>query len=135
MTGGAGMKTALRAAHAVLAVLAALALVYGGAVLAGEADVVAVEAVEESAGTWRFDVSVDHADVGWDHYADKWEVLASDGRVLATRVLLHPHVGERPFTRSLAGVAIPAAIDRVTVRAHDSVDGYGGAELTVELAR
>jgi len=112
-------------------------LLFGGAgpAAAGEADVVAVEAVEESAGTWRFDVSVDHADVGWDHYADKWEVLAPDGRVLATRVLLHPHVGERPFTRSLAGVAIPAAIDRVTVRAHDSVDGYGGAELTVELAR
>jgi len=122
-----------RAAASLL--LAVLLIGGAGPAAAGEADVVAVEAVEESAGTWRFDVSVDHADVGWDHYADKWEVLAPDGRVLATRVLLHPHVGERPFTRSLAGVAIPAAIDRVTVRAHDSVDGYGGAELTVELAR
>lgn len=102
---------------------------------AGEADVVAVEAVEESAGTWRFEVTVAHADEGWDHYADKWEVLAPDGRVLGTRVLLHPHVGEQPFTRSLGGVAIPQEIPQVTVRAHDSVHGYGGAETTVELAR
>lgn len=124
MSGGAGR------------ILAALLLVIGaGSAGAGEADVVAVEAAEEGAGTWRFEVTVAHADAGWDHYADKWEVLASDGRVLATRVLLHPHVGEQPFTRSLGGVAIPAEIERVILRAHDSVHGLGGAEMTVELAR
>jgi len=117
-------------------ILAALLLLIGaGSARAGEADVVAVEAAEEGAGTWRFEVTVAHADAGWDHYADKWEVLASDGRVLATRVLLHPHVGEQPFTRSLGGVAIPAEIERVILRAHDSVHGLGGAEMTVELAR
>ena len=124
MSGGAGR------------ILAALLLVIGaGSAGAGEADVVAVEAAEEGAGTWRFEVTVAHADAGWDHYADKWEVLAPDGRVLATRVLLHPHVGEQPFTRSLGGVAIPAEIERVILRAHDSVHGLGGAEMTVELAR
>jgi hypothetical protein len=123
----------MRAAVGFLA--AALVLQGAGLAVAGEADVVAVEAVEESAGTWRFDVTVAHADEGWDHYADRWEVLAPDGRVLGTRVLLHPHVGEQPFTRSLGGVAIPQEIDRVTVRAHDSVHDYGGAEVTVELAR
>lgn len=124
MSGGAGR------------ILAALLLVIGaGSAGAGEADVVAVEAAEEGAGTWRFAVTVAHADAGWDHYADKWEVLASDGRVLATRVLLHPHVGEQPFTRSLGGVAVPAEIERVILRAHDSVHGLGGAEMTVELAR
>jgi hypothetical protein len=122
-----------RAATALLA--AALVLYRAGPAVAGEADVVAVEAVEESAGTWRFEVTVAHADEGWDHYADRWEVLAPDGRVLGTRVLLHPHVGEQPFTRSLGGVAIPAEIDRVTLRAHDSLHGLGGAEVTVELAR
>lgn len=123
----------MRAAVGFLA--AALVLQGAGLAVAGEADVVAVEAVEESAGTWRFDVTVAHADEGWDHYADRWEVLAPDGRVLGTRVLLHPHVGEQPFTRSLGGVAIPQEIDRVTVRAHDSVHDYGGAEVTVELAQ
>ncbi len=117
-------------------VLAALLLLlWTGAASAGEADVVAVEAAREDPGTWRFDVTVAHGDEGWDHYADKWEVLAPDGRVLGARVLLHPHVGEQPFTRSLGGVAIPEDIDRVILRTHDSVHGLGGGEMAIELER
>ncbi len=101
-------------------------------VLAGEADVTGVEVTPTGGGTFRFDVTVRHADRGWDHYADKWDVLAPDGTALGTRVLYHPHVDEQPFTRSHT-VTVPAGIDRVTVRAHDKVDGYGGAEMTVEL--
>ncbi len=100
---------------------------------AGEADVVAVEVTRLAAGAWRFDVTVRHADAGWDHYADRWEVLSPDGAVLATRVLLHPHDHEQPFTRSLPRVAVPEGLRRVAVRAHDSVHGYGGAVMTVEL--
>ena len=124
------MRRPMRAALAAL-----LLLLWTGGAVAGEADVVAVEPTPEGAGTWRFDVTVEHADEGWEHYANKWEVLAPDGSVLGTRVLLHPHETEQPFTRSLGGVAIPEEIDRVTVRAHDSVHGEGGAEVTVELAR
>jgi hypothetical protein len=100
---------------------------------AGEADVVDVRVARSGDGTWRFDVTVPHADTGWDHYADAFEVVAPDGTVLGTRTLLHPHVDEQPFTRSLSGVAIPVRIREVTVRAHDKVDGYGGAEMTVAL--
>ena len=75
---------------------------------AGEADIVGVQAVPLAGGTWRFNVTVAHGDTGWDHYADRWEVLAPDGSLLGTRVLLHPHEHEQPFTRSLGGVAIPA---------------------------
>lgn len=102
---------------------------------AGEADVVAAQAYPTGDGTWRFEVTVRHADTGWDHYADKWDVVAPDGRVLGTRVLLHPHETEQPFTRSLGGVAVPADVTAVTLRAHDSVHAYGGAEVTVELPR
>jgi len=102
---------------------------------AGEADVVAVEAEHTGGDLWRFRVTVRHDDEGWDHYADKWQVVAPDGGVLGTRTLLHPHENEQPFTRSLAGVEIPPEIDRVTVRAHDSVHGHGGREATVELRR
>ena len=102
---------------------------------AGEADVVDVRATETSAGVWRLDVTVSHADAGWDHYADRWEVIGPDGAVLGTRVLLHPHVNEQPFTRSLSGVAMPAGVDRLRLRAHDSVHAFGGAEMTVELRR
>lgn len=120
---------------AVIAAAAALCVAAVAPALAGEADVVAVEAVPEGAGTWRFHVTVAHGDTGWDHYADKWDVVTPDGTVLGTRVLLHPHETEQPFTRSLGGVAVPAGIDRVTVRAHDKVHGYGGEERTVELSR
>ena len=106
-----------------------------GTARAGEADVVAVEAVRDGPGVWRFHVSVAHGDTGWDHYADKWDVVAPDGTVLGTRVLVHPHEAEQPFTRSLGGVEIPAGTGAVTLRAHDSEHGYGGQELTVELAK
>lgn len=100
---------------------------------AGEADVESVKATRQTDGAWRFDVAVRHADAGWDHYADRWDVVAPDGTVLGTRTLLHPHDEEQPFTRSLTGVSIPDGITVVTVRAHDSVHGYGGAEVTVDL--
>ena len=102
---------------------------------AGEADVLEVRAAREGGETWRFDVSVAHEDTGWDHYADRWEVLGPDGGVLGTRVLLHPHETEQPFTRSLGGVAVPEGLDAVTVRAHDSVHGFTGREFRVELPR
>ena len=101
--------------------------------LAGEADVVKAAVKQTGERTYRFDVTVAHADTGWDHYADKWEVVTSDNTILGTRVLLHPHVNEQPFTRSLSGVKIPAGIDHVIIRAHDSVHAYGGKILRVEL--
>ena len=101
--------------------------------LAGEAHVVDERAIKESSATYSFHVTVQHADTGWDHYADKWEVLGPDGTVLGTRVLLHPHVNEQPFTRSLSGVKIPEGIKSVTVRAHDKVHGWGGKVITVDL--
>lgn len=104
-----------------------------GGALAGQADVVAVEVSRAADGTWRFDVTVRHADEGWDHYADAWEVVAPDGTVLGTRTLLHPHVEEQPFTRSLSGVVIPEGLAEVIVRARDSVHGHGGRELRVAL--
>ena len=100
---------------------------------AGEADVVAVKASSGKNGTWSFSVTVRHDDEGWDHYADNWQIMAPDGTVLATRILVHPHVGEQPFTRSLSSVEVPAGVRTIAVRAHDSVHGNGGAEMTVAL--
>lgn len=99
---------------------------------AGQADVIAVKF--ECAETCTFWVTVRHDDAGWDHYANRWEVLTPDGEVIATRVLGHPHVNEQPFTRSLGGIVIPPGLNTVVVRAHDSVHGYGGEEVTVILA-
>ncbi len=116
--------------------VAAICLVgSAGYAWAGKAGVVAVEVVRAADGSYRFNVSVLHADTGWSHYADRWEVVAPDGAVLATRVLHHPHVGEQPFTRGLGGVRIPEGMTSVAVRARDSVHGYDGAEMTVEVVR
>lgn len=112
-----------------------LSLSAAESVLAGNADVLAVEVRKTGAGTYAFAVTVRHDDTGWDHYADRWEVLDPDGSVLATRVLGHPHVDEQPFTRSLSGVAIPEGITSVRIRAHDKVHGFGGLEKEVTLPR
>ncbi|MEP0520693.1 MAG: hypothetical protein ABJO09_12660 [Hyphomicrobiales bacterium] len=101
--------------------------------MAGEADIVAATAIETGDGVWRIEATVRHADEGWDHYANNFEVLAPDGSVLAVRTLAHPHVNEQPFTRSLGGVAIPNGMAYVTIRARDSVHEYGGAEFKLDL--
>jgi hypothetical protein len=106
----------------------------------GNADVVHVRAVQSSAGDWTFHVTVQHPDTGWEDYADGWDVVTPDGRVLKpdpespfTRHLLHPHENEQPFTRSQSGIAVPPGVTRLRVRAHDLVDGYGGREVWVDL--
>ncbi len=107
----------------------------GSAAEAGEADVLSVQIECDYMSVCEFAVRVQHADEGWDHYADRWEVLTEDGRVLATRVLRHPHVREQPFERRLSAVELPAELERVRVRAHDSVHDFGGAELSVDIPR
>lgn len=112
-----------------------LIFLFTSAAFSGEADVVDAVAYQDHDGTWRFDVTVAHADTGWEHYADKWEVLGPDGAILATRLVYHPHVAEQPFTRSLVDVRIPEDVGVVRLRAHDSVHKYGGQEFEVELRR
>ncbi len=102
---------------------------------AGEADVITVEVMKLGDSTYQLDVKVSHNDKGWNHYVNKWDVVGSDGTVLGTRTLYHPHVDEQPFTRNLSGVKIPKGISRVTVRAHDSVHEYGGKVVTIVIPR
>lgn len=99
----------------------------------GEVDVTNVAFKQTDNNSYRFDVTLQHADTGWDHYADRWEILDSDGAVLATRVLAHPHVNEQPFTRSLSGVKIPNTLKQVEVRGHDSLHAYGGETIVVKI--
>lgn len=108
----------------------------------GNADVTFVRAIQDSNGTWSFHVTVSHPDTGWEDYADGWDILLEDGTVLKpdpsspfTRLLLHPHVGEQPFTRSQNGIQIPAGAAIVIVRAHDILDGFGGVEISVDLTK
>lgn len=107
-------------------------LLSSAVVQAGKVEV--VKAVANCNGdVCDFHVTLKHDDEGWDHYADRWEILSMDGEVLATRTLLHPHVDEQPFTRSLYQVKLPAGMRTVRVRGHDSRHGYGDSEQVVKL--
>ena len=103
--------------------------------VAGQADVIDARGTRSADGTWTISATVRHADEGWDHYADRWDVVGADGQVLASRKLLHPHEAEQPFTRSLSGVRIPSGLTAVTIRAHDSLHGLGGREFELALPR
>lgn len=95
--------------------------------------VVAAEASPNGDGSYTVSATIRHADTGWEHYADGFTVLTPDGRVLAHRVLYHPHVDEQPFTRSIDGVRVPAGFRTVIVRAHDKVHGDGKETATAVL--
>ena len=88
------------------------------------ADVIAVQASGQP-GAYQFNVGIRSPDKGCAQYADWWEVVSTDGKLLYRRVLLHSHVDEQPFTRSGGPVSIQADT-LVWVRAHMNTGGYGG---------
>jgi hypothetical protein len=122
------MKYGLRPALTLAAVLASIP-----AALAGKADVIEAKVTRAVDGTYSFSVTVKSDDTGWDKYADRWEVLTRDGKLLGTRVLAHPHENEQPFTREQFGIAVPAGVTEVIIRAHDKMEGFGGKEVTLPL--
>ncbi len=103
------------------------------ALSAADADVVDVNVRALGENRYSIDVTVLHADTGWDHYANGWDVLDENGKVLGTRELLHPHVNEQPFTRSLT-ITLDPNITRITLRATDSVHGHEGKTITVDIS-
>jgi len=100
--------------------------------LAGQVEILRA-AFKPTGGLWEVSVTLKHDDSGWDHYADLWRVVSENGEVLATRTLLHPHVTEQPFTRTLSGVALPEGPATVFIEAHDKVHGWAKKRLEVAL--
>lgn len=98
-------------------------------------DVVAVEIEPEGEGRYTFHVTLSSPYDSPARYADGWRVVDPSGTVLGERILLHDHASEQPFTRSLAGVAIPADVEEVTVQGRDQLSGYGGAAMVVPVPR
>lgn len=115
--------------------LLATILLFGGLqAQAGEVEVVQVE-IRCNDDTCNFNVTLRHEDEGWEHYADEWKVQTIDGKVLANRVLLHPHVDEQPFTRSRSSLHVPLQIEEVEVCARDNLHGWAKSCKRVGLGR
>lgn len=110
---------------------------FGLLLMAGPAfahDAVIDEATARASSSgWTFNVTLTHAETGWDDYADGWRVETEAGEVLGTRMLAHPHVNEQPFTRSLSGIAVPDGTTSVWIRARTSADGWGEDRYPLEL--
>ena len=110
-------------------------LSFASTLLANEVKVVNVTAKCTKDSICSFNVTLKHADTGWKHYANKWEIYTAAGKLLATRTLYHPHVNEQPFTRSLSGVKIPKGLDKVIVKGHDLVHGYSDDVFVYEFKK
>jgi len=117
--------------HAELLLL--LLLLFPQGLLAGTVEIVFAE-LRWSGGEWQPTVTLRHADSGWEHYADAWRIVSTDGTVLSHRTLYHPHVEEQPFTRSGPGFTLPIDTSRATVEAHDTVHGWSADRLEVDVA-
>ena len=100
--------------------------------LAGEVEVVKAKS-DCLARVCTFSATLKHADTGWDHYTDHWRILSPDGKELGKRILVHPHVNEQPFTRSLGNIKVPVDLEYVIIEGHDSVHGYGGPTFKITL--
>ncbi|MCP4996182.1 MAG: hypothetical protein GY934_20745 [Gammaproteobacteria bacterium] len=113
--------------------LCTLPLLFTAAALAGDVEIIEATAHTTGNSNYRIDVTLHHADTGWDHYADGWRVLSDSGNQLGERILHHPHVNEQPFTRSLSGLKIPNTVQYIEIQAHDNVHGNSKASYRINL--
>ena len=114
-----------------LILASAAALLTALPALADPPDIVSVTASKSAMG-WRFEVTIRHDDTGWDNYASGWEIVDKHGERYAYRELVHPHVNEQPFTRSLTSVLLPDGTRKVYIVAHSS-DGSKSEPYPVKL--
>ena len=91
--------------------------------------------LHKQVGGWNISVTLKHKDSGWNHYANAWQVVDEKNQLLGKRVLLHPHVNEQPFTRSLYSVKIPADVKVIFIEATDLVHGLSSDRLRIDLSK
>lgn len=119
--------------HSFLAFHALIAAAFVSVAHAEVPEILGVETSRVGMG-WRIDVTLRHPDSGWDHYADGWEVLDEHGSRIGFRKLMHPHVDEQPFTRSLVNLMIPDGVRTIYIRAKCSQLNWAGEAQAVKLS-
>ena len=109
-------------------------LFFSSSLYAGQALIEKVAAECNHNRVCKFDVTISHADEGWEHFANGWQIFTPAGKLLGHRVLAHPHVNEQPFTRSIRGIKIPDSVDTVVFKAQDSVHGESERKYVIKLS-
>jgi len=117
----------------ILAVIYLLMLIISP-VQAGNVSILFAE-LKDNGGSWHVAVTLGHHDEGWNHYANSWRIVDAKGKLLAKRVLAHPHVQEQPFTRSLSYAKIPTGTKTIFIEATDTVHGLSPKRLRVDLSK
>lgn len=103
-------------------------------VFASDVEIVKVVLTKHT-GTWRADVTLNHADTGWKHYADAWRLVDEKGNEIGKRTLYHPHIDEQPFTRSLNNFQIPKDTKIIFVEAHDLNRGWSKGKVKIDMSK
>lgn len=101
--------------------------------IAEDVAILSADFLETEKNTWSVNITLKHADSGWQHYADRWRIVDSGGQIFGERVLLHPHVNEQPFTRALNGILIPETAHIIYIEVHDSKHGWSDSKLEIDI--
>lgn len=112
-----------------LALLAVGFALFAGPAFGSEPSIAQARILWMGANSYEFHVTVSHVDDSWEHFLNRWEIIGAGGRVIATRVFRHPHIGEGYVSRSLRGVSIPDGNSTIIIRAHDMRHGYSADKL------
>jgi hypothetical protein len=104
------------------------------------ANVQFVRAVQVGETSWRFEITLMRSGSGDKGYIDGWDVLLPDNSVLTlapddkfTMALDRGPAAGESFESVQTGLEIPLEITDLRVRAHDSIEGFGGREVMVYL--
>ena len=92
---------------------------------AGTPNIVSASAQKRVNNTYDFTVVVRHDDDNRKHWVNRWDILTPNRTLIKSRVFLHGHPHEQPFTRQLKKVMVPAGAGFVYIRAHDLAHGFG----------
>ncbi|QMU61371.1 MAG: hypothetical protein GKR92_06560 [Gammaproteobacteria bacterium] len=110
-----------------------LLTIFSSVCFASEVEIIQVKTEKTTAQKYNVTVTLEHADEGWEHYANAWRIYSAEGELIGERTLHHPHVKEQPFTRSLLGITIPSEHSEVEIVAVCSKTGESKKSYTLKL--